>query len=223
MHKPRHFYHIKFSKTPKKLPEVLTKEETIQVLSSIKNPKHKLMIILMYSSGLRVSELVNLKLKDLQLEKNFGWVRGGKGNKDRLFIIAKKLKKELTDYIKENNINDWLFPGQKNYHISTQSIYLIVKHAAKKAKIQKRVHPHTMRHSFSTHLVENGYDVASIQYLLGHKSPETTMIYLHMASPKMINVESPYDDLHSEVNTKNPFTEHKNPTADKPKPKNLKT
>lgn len=197
LHRPKTFYHIKYSKTPKKLPQVLTKEEIIKMLKQIKNQKHKLMIKLMYSAGLRVSELVHLRLRDLEIDKNFGWVRKGKGNKDRLFIVARKINKELQEHIKENNLQleDWLFKGQKGDHYSTRSIQEIIKKAIIRSGITKRVSPHTLRHSFSTHLIENGYGVTSVQSLLGHKSPETTMIYIHLASPSMINVESPLDTL----------------------------
>ena len=197
LHKRRTFYNIRYSKTPKRLPEVLTQKEVSALLNSIKNNKHKLAIKLMYSAGLRVSELVHLKISDLELDKNIGWVRRGKGNKDRLFIVAKSINMEIKDYIKSNNLNDdfWLFNGYKGNHLSQKSVHMIVKRAAKKAGIKKKVHPHTLRHSFSTHLIENGYDVASVQSLLGHKNPETTMIYLHIASPKMINVKSPLDSL----------------------------
>jgi len=145
---------------------------------------------------LRVSELVNLKVRDLDLNLNHGWVRHGKGNKDRLFIIANSLKERLLSHIKEKNLdyNSWLF-NTYNGHISVRSIQEIVKKAAKKAKIYKKVHPHTLRHSYATHLIENGYDIASVQSLLGHNSAETTMVYVHLASPKLINVKSPLDDL----------------------------
>ena len=128
---------------------------------------------------------------------NYGWVRKGKCKKDRLFIIAEKLKKELIGYISKENIskNSWLFQGQKQHHISVMTVQKIIKKASKKAAINKNVHPHTLRHSFATHLIENGYDVASVQSLLGHNSSETTMVYLHMASPNMINVKSPFDSL----------------------------
>ncbi|MFH1592749.1 MAG: site-specific tyrosine recombinase/integron integrase [Candidatus Woesearchaeota archaeon] len=197
LHRPKTFYHIKYSKTPRKLPEVLTKEETRVLLRVIENKKHKLMIRLMYSAGLRVSELVGLRVRDFEFDNNYGWVRHGKGNKDRLFIIAKSIKNELLDYIAEVGVgyDSWVFMGIKEGHISTRTIYEIVKKAAKKAKIGKKIHPHTLRHSYSTHLIENGYDVATVQSLLGHSSAETTMLYLHMASPTMINVRSPLDSL----------------------------
>lgn len=207
LHKNKTFYHIKYSKIPRSLPEVLSKEETLNLFLKIENKKHNLMIRLMYSAGLRVSELVHLKIKDLEFNKNFGWVRHGKGNKDRLFIIANSIKDELIRYIKENNLNldSWLFNGYKDHHLSQKSVYMIVKRAAKKANIKKKVHPHTLRHSFSTHLIENGYDITSLQSLLGHNSPETTMIYIHLASPKMISVKSPLDSLNYNYNgdTKN--------------------
>jgi len=187
---------INYSKTPKSLPIFLTKEETIRLINSIKNNKHKLMIKLIYSAGLRVSELLNLRINDLDFDNNYGFVRKGKGNKERLFIISKNLKQELVDYIKENNLDRdlFLFPSY-NGHISVSSVQEIVKRAAKDANIKKRVSPHKLRHSFATHLIENGYDITSVQFLLGHNSPKSTAIYIHMASPKMINIESPFDSL----------------------------
>ncbi len=189
--------YIRYSKTPKTLPTVLTKEEVTKLISAIENPKHRLMAKLIYSAGLRVSELVHLKVKDLELDKNHGWVRKGKGNKDRLFIIARNLKNELAEHIYDNNLDQesWLFAGQKQGYITTMTVQKIIKKAAKKAAIKKNVHPHTLRHSFATHLVENGYDILSIQSLLGHANAETTMVYVHTASPKMIAVQSPLDIL----------------------------
>lgn len=188
---------IRYAKTPRTLPEVLTKEETEQLFSVISNKKHLLMITLLYSAGLRVNELVHLKVRDLQLDKNYGWVRNGKGGKDRLFIIAKKIKDDLEEWIGSNNLSadDWLFRGRGKRHITTRSIQAIVKSMKRKAKIGKNIHPHTLRHSFATHLIENNYAVTDIQPLLGHSSPETTMIYAHIASPRMIAVESPFDTL----------------------------
>ena len=189
--------YIKYSKTPKTLPAVLTKEEVTKLISAIENPKHSLMARLIYSAGLRVSELVHLKVKDLELGRNHGWVRGGKGNKDRLFIIARNLKNELMGHISSNNLDhgSWLFAGQKQGCITTMTVQKIIKKAARKAAIKKNVHPHTLRHSFATHLIENGYDVASVQSILGHNSSETTMVYIHAANPRMIAVQSPLDSL----------------------------
>ncbi|MBI2106147.1 tyrosine-type recombinase/integrase [Candidatus Woesearchaeota archaeon] len=191
----RLFYNIKYSKVPRRLPIVLTKEEIKKLINIIENKKHKLIVKLMYSSGLRVSELVNLRVEDFQFDKNYGFVRNGKGGKDRLFIIAQSLKDELKKFIIENNLKEFIFKGNKNCNLSVRTVQEIIKRNTKRAKIDKKVHPHTLRHSFATHLIENGYDVTSVQSLLGHNSAETTMRYLHTASPKMINVKSPLDSL----------------------------
>lgn len=193
---------ITYSKTPKHLPEFLTKEEVVRLFEVIKNQKHLLMIKLMYATGMRVSELASLKVKDFEFDQNYGWVRKGKGNKDRLFVIAAKLKEELLMWIKEGKLDfeDWLFSGQGRGHISAQTIYVIVKRATKDAGIKKKVHPHTLRHSFATHLIQNGYAVTEVQPLLGHSKMETTMIYLHMASPNLLNVKSPLDSLKETAN-----------------------
>ena len=187
---------IKYSKVPKKMPIVLTRNEVISLVNCIENENHRLMIKLMYGAGLRVSELVNLKLEDIEFENNYAWVRHGKGNKDRMFIIADCLKHELMDYIGKNKIGpkSWLFSGYKG-HLSTRTIQEVIRKAAKRARISKKVHPHALRHSYATHLIENGYDIMSVQYLLGHNNPQTTMVYLHIARMSMINVKSPLDSL----------------------------
>ncbi|MBS3108747.1 tyrosine-type recombinase/integrase [Candidatus Woesearchaeota archaeon] len=187
---------ICYSKTPKTLPVFLTKEEVIALFNAVNNEKHSLILEIIYAAGLRVSEITNLKVRDLEFDRCIGWVRRGKGDKDRPFIIAKILKPRLIDYIKNNNIDNgsYLFTG-RNGKISVRTIQEVLKHAAKKAGIKKNIHPHSLRHSFATHLIENGYDVAAIQPLLGHNSSETTLRYIHMADPKMISIVSPYDEL----------------------------
>jgi integrase/recombinase XerD len=190
---------IRYSKTPKKIPSVLSKEEVKQILDSIKNGKHKLMIALMYGSGLRVSELVNLKVKDLVLEKGYGYVRNGKGGKDRLIVIPKILVKKLETIIllQELKFEDYLFKSDRERKYSLRTIQVIAKRAARDAKLKnwRNIHPHTFRHSFATHSIENGYDVQNVQAMLGHKSPETTLIYTHIASPNLISVRSPLENL----------------------------
>ena len=187
---------IRYSKTPKALPIVLTKEEVAMLINSISNPKHKLMAKLMYSAGLRVSELVHLKLENLDIRNGYGWVRHGKGNKDRMFVIAESIKEELASYIAKECVSSdsYIFRGFSG-HITTATVRSVIKNAVKNAKLSKHAHPHTLRHSFSTHLIENGSSVAEVQSLLGHSSVETTMIYLHIASPKMIGAKSPIDSL----------------------------
>ncbi|MBU0894443.1 MAG: tyrosine-type recombinase/integrase [Nanoarchaeota archaeon] len=190
---------IKYSKVPEKLPCVLSKEEIKRLLNAITNWKHRLMIEFLYSSGLRVSELLNIKIKDLELDKNFGYVRNGKGGKDRLIILSKVVKEKIKNLIEMENLEkqDFLFQSNRNKKYSVRSIQKIIRKSSQKSKIEKwkEIHPHTLRHSFATQLIENGYDISQVQALLGHKSPETTMVYTHISSPKMINVKSPLDNL----------------------------
>ena len=188
---------IKYSKIPKKIPIVVSKEEIKDLFNAIKNPKHKLMIQIMYSAGLRVSELINLKINDLEINKGYGFVRKGKGSKDRMFIIANSLKEDIKKFIGSKKINefDYLFTGRKGRMYNASSPRQIIKNATKVARINKRISCHTLRHSFATHLIENGYSISEVQALLGHKSPETTFVYVHAASPNMIKVKSPLDEL----------------------------
>lgn len=188
---------INYSKVPEKLPVVLAKEEVKSLLEAVGNEKHRLMISLLYSAGLRASELLNIKVKDLDIDKNYGFVRHGKGSKDRLFVLSEKIKDGIKCIINNEHLSEesFLFTSnrQKKYH--ARSVQQIVMKAAQKAGIKKNVHPHTLRHSFATHLIENSYSVSEVQSLLGHKSPDTTMIHVHMASPTLIKIKSPLDSL----------------------------
>lgn len=188
---------IKFSKVPKTLPEFLTQEECIHFFSCIKNGKHKLMITLMYSAGLRISELLNLRVKDFQFEQNYGWVRQGKGKKDRIFIIAEQLADQLLMWITKRNLENenYLFTNSLGRKMGAQTMRKVIKYALKLSGIPKNVHPHTLRHSFATHLIENGYSVTDVQPLLGHARLETTLVYTHLAKPKLLNTKSPFDAL----------------------------
>ncbi len=188
---------IKYSKRPLKLPEVLTKEETVQVIEAIRNPKHKLMISLLYGAGLRVSELLDLKVKEINFENKYGFIRHGKGNKDRVFILPDSILLQLHELVRFENLSDedCLFLTNRREIYSPRSIAEIIKQSCKSVGIKRRIHPHTMRHSFATHLIQNGNSVNEVQSLLGHKSPETTMVYVHLASPKMLNIKSPLDSL----------------------------
>lgn len=188
---------IRYSKTPKTLPVCLTKEEVKKIIHSISNYRHRVLVSLMYGAGLRVSEVVKLKPTDIELSEGIGWVRKGKGNKDRPFIIPRCLEKDI-DSIIESNKNKrlyYLFPGRKGSHLSSRSVQMILKSTTRKAKINKNVHPHTLRHSFATHVLESGVDITTVQALLGHNEARTTMQYLHTIKPKLISVKSPLDDL----------------------------
>jgi len=187
---------ISLSKKPKRLPDYLTKKEVKQLFSVIKNKKHLLIVKLIYSAGLRVGEAVKLRIKDLDIENGIGKVVQGKGNKDRIFILAKSLRKELLYYIYSEKLDpeDFLFQGLKS-HLSVRSVQEVVKRAGRRSKITKNVHPHVLRHSFATHLIEDNCGLSTLQLLLGHKSPDTTMVYVHLAKPKAIDVTSPLDVL----------------------------
>jgi len=187
---------IKSPKIPKKVPVVLTKEEVKTLIANTTNKKHNLIIKLLYSSGLRLSECVNLKLEDLDLKEKVGWVRSGKGKKDRIFILSEILMKDLYAYIEENKIEKGnLFLGWKKKPISKRTIQKLVNTAALKAGIKKNVHVHTLRHSYATHLLESGTDIRYIQALLGHSSISTTEIYTHISQEKLKDIKSPLDSL----------------------------
>lgn len=181
---------IKFSKTPKRKPDFMTQDEIKRILDVIENSRHRLLVSLMYGSGLRVSEVVSLKKEDFDFENMIGWVRHGKGAKDRPFIIPLSLKKQIENQCTEF----YLFPGRRT-HLSVKTVQKIVEIAGKKAKLGRHVHPHMFRHSFTTHLLQANEDVATVQSLLGHVHPETTLGYSHVAKPKLIKTKSPLDSL----------------------------
>ncbi len=186
---------FRYSKAPKKLPVFLTKDETHRLIEAVGNPVHRLIVELLYSAGLRVSEVVNLRGRDLEFQRKVGWVRKGKGGKDRPFIIAEFLTERLKGQVEmvAESGGVFVFSGRKGRHLSVRSVQEIVRKGAKKAGIRKKVHPHSLRHSFATHLIENGNDIVTVQPLLGHNSAETTNTYVHMARPLLLKVRSPYD------------------------------
>ncbi len=185
---------IKYSKIPKRIQRYLTKQEIDMILAAIKNPKHKLMIVLLYSAGLRVSELLNLKIKDINLKDNYGFVRNGKGGKDRVFVIAKRIEILIFAICDARDPEEYVFVSNKNQRYNVATVRAILRKACILAKIEnfKEVHPHTLRHSFATHLVENNYSITDVQASLGHKSPETSMISTH-STGKLIGIKSPLD------------------------------
>ena len=189
-------------KVRKRLPEFLEQKEMNVFFNAVTNSKHKLLLLFTYGSGFRVSEVVKLKVKDINLLAGHGWIRDGKGGKDRMFLIPDCLKQEIMEWMKNNNLqeNDWLFPGYKHEHYSESSVRKIVEIARKKAGILKKISPHSLRHSFATHILENGYSLIEVKELLGHSRLETTMVYTHLAKPKLINVQSPLDGLMSHEN-----------------------
>ncbi|MBI2579359.1 MAG: tyrosine-type recombinase/integrase [Candidatus Aenigmarchaeota archaeon] len=179
-------------KEKKKIPEVLTKEEVKRLISAISNPKHRLMLEFLYGCGLRLSELVNLKPGDINTEERLLKVREGKGGKDRFVSVPETVIKHVTPFMEPEEL--YLFPGRKS-HIHWKSVQLIVESAARKAGIKKRVTPHTLRHSYATHLLESGTDIRLIQRLLGHSDIKTTQIYTHISKQSIRGVKSPLDNL----------------------------
>ena len=190
------FSEIKMPKKERSLPAVLTPDEVRALIGSADTEKSRLIISLLYSSGLRVSELVNLKVSDINSQDGTGWVRRGKGGKDRLIIISPKLVKGLYEYL-EGRSNQYIFSKEKP--LTTRNIQKIIKFTSKRAGIQKKVTPHTLRHSFATHLLENGTDIRIIQTMLGHSSLSTTQVYTHISSEQLKKVQNPLDMLQQQA------------------------
>ncbi len=191
---------IKRPKREKKIPTVLTKKEVLTLFESLNTKKSRLMISLMYAAGMRVSEVVSLKIDDLDFDDNIGHIRQAKGKKDRIFNIPKFLFLRLKKYSeKQKSLGEnYLFVGRNKKRMSSRNLQKIVKLAAKKAGIKKDVHCHTLRHSFATHLLEDGTDIRFIQQLLGHSSISTTELYTHVSSESLKKIKSPIDNLKNE-------------------------
>lgn len=187
-------YEIKRPHKDKKLPVVLSREEISRMLPSIANIKHKAILMLIYSAGLRVSEVVRLKLGDIDAHRKLIHVKGGKGRKDRYTILSDVAMETVRIYINAYNPEDWLFPGRENrWHITTRTVQRIFEDAIQKAGIGKDVGVHSLRHSFATHLLESGVDLRYIQELLGHKSSKTTEIYTFVSNKELCKIKSPLD------------------------------
>lgn len=183
-------------KTVKSLPIVLSEQDVNKILTSVVNQKHRTILYLVYSSGLRVSEVVNLKIADIDSNRMTVFVKDSKGNKDRYTILAQEALKELRRYFMLYHPKYWLFPGvDENYHLTVRSVQKIFKKACKKANINKNVGVHSLRHSFATHLLEYGTDIRYIQELLGHASTKTTQIYTHVTNKHMRKIISPLDRM----------------------------
>ncbi len=180
----------------KKLPSVLSKEEVNLVFNVIKNKKHKAMLILIYACGLRRGELLNLKPNDVDGKRNFLIIRQSKGNKDRYVPLSDKTLDILRSYYKEERPQNWLFEGYiRGKQYSATSLANVFKKALERSKIKRNATLHWLRHSYATHLLEQGTDLRLIQELLGHKSSRTTEIYTHVSKKSIQQVKSPFDDM----------------------------
>ena len=178
-----------------RLPEVLSKAEVGQLISVTTNVKHKALLSIIYSCGMRIGEVISLKINDLDKDRKLIKIVRGKGNKDRYVPYSERLKAILRIYYDQCKPRVYLFEGQYGGQYSERSAALVLQQAVRKCRIRKRVTLHTLRHSFATHLLESGTDIRYIQELLGHSSPNTTMIYTHVSSKKISEIKSPLDDL----------------------------
>lgn len=190
---PNRFYAIDRPRKEVKLPQVLSKEDVLLILENTNNLKHRCIVGLLYSAGLRRNELVNLKISDIDSKRMLIRVESGKGNKDRYTLLSKQILNDLRVYYKEYNPAKYIIEGQYGGQYSAQSIGMVVSNAAVKANIRIRVTPHILRHSFATHLLESGVDLRQIQVLLGHSSSKTTEIYTHVATSTFDSIKNPLD------------------------------
>jgi integrase/recombinase XerD len=180
-------------KAGKHVPLVLSREEVARILSAPANIKHRAILTLLYSSGLRLMECVNLKPAHIESDRMQVRVECGKGKRDRYTVLSSRALSLLREYVRAVRPTRWLFEGLGGTQYSSRSIGKVVEKAARKARIGKRVHPHTLRHCFATHLLEAGVALPVIQKLLGHSSIKTTMVYLHVSAVSLQQVQSPLD------------------------------
>jgi site-specific recombinase XerD len=180
-------------KNAKTLPTVLSKEEAFRLIDATTNLKHKTLLALIYSAGLRISEAINMKITDIDSQRMLIHVKNAKGKKDRYTLLSTKVLGLLKEYYTVYKPKTFLFEGQSGEQYSSRSAQAVLHQSAKKAGITKQISLHTLRHSFATHLLENGTDLRYIQDLLGHSSPKTTMIYTHVSSTSLKNIINPFD------------------------------
>ncbi len=189
-------YDIQRPRKHRRLPGILNRTEVKNILAAPENIKHRVMLLIVYSAGLRVSEVVSLKLSDIDRERKTIHLRGAKGKKDRFSLLSDRATEILEKYLDRYRPACWLFPGQDpEKHISIRTAEKIFRAAREKAGVKKDVSIHDLRHAFATHLLEAGTDLAHIQKLLGHSNIKTTMIYIHVRQDDLIRIRSPLDDL----------------------------
>jgi site-specific recombinase XerD len=193
--KPRSFYTFPRAKKVKAIPKFFQQSDIEKIFAGIENVKHKVILYTAYSGGLRVGEIVNLKVTDIYSGTNQLRIEQAKGKKDRYVMLSAKLLNLLREYYKKYHPAYWLFEGPHNEPYSTRSVQLIFKRAKQQAGIRREGSIHALRHSFATHLLESGIDVTLIKELLGHTSLRTTMGYTHITKPALKRVKSPLDNL----------------------------
>ncbi len=187
---------IKIPKKSKSLPKVLTKDEIRLLFQNTKHGRNRLMLQFMYGSGCRVSEVVKIKVEDLNMKERTATIRSGKGDKDRFIILSKEWVSDMKRYLDKKKIkSEFVFSKKNGKNLTTDTIQRIVRKAAKKAGITKHVTPHSLRHSYATHLLEAGTNIRYIQSLLGHSNLNTTQVYTNVANEQLKKVISPLDKL----------------------------
>lgn len=184
--RPHVIEHLPFAKRPRVMPEVLSRDEVAQLLAAALQGRDRLLLEIAYSCGLRLSELLGLKVADIDSPRMVLHVRHGKGKKDRLAPLSSRLLETLRVYWRQCQPRTWLFPGVKpDTALTDGTVQRICRHTALRAGLRKRVHPHTLRHSFATHLLEAGVDLLSVQAILGHSHFSTTAQYLHISQKRL--------------------------------------
>lgn len=190
-------FSIPSRKTPRRLPEIFSRSELLRLFANVNNQKHRILMMTAYAGGLRISEVIRLKVTDIDSARMMIRIEKGKGEKDRYTILSPRLLTELRSYWRAYRPTIWLFPRGKSTHLlSRETPHLIFRKTKEKAGITKKVTFHSLRHSFATHLLETGVDIRTIQILLGHSSIVTTARYLHVARKNLDSAQSPLDLLH---------------------------
>ncbi len=193
--KPKQWVEIPLAKRPKQLPNVLSEEEIVRLLNALKNIKHRLILLMIYSGGLRLSEVVNLKTRDINIDRKSIHIKNAKGQKDRIIVLGDNVIPFLNSYLEVYQPTEWLFGGQTGGQYSKKSVQSVFYKAMEKAKITSYATVHTLRHSFATHCIENGYSSSLVQEALGHRSIKTTEKYIHLSLAAKRKMRSPIDRL----------------------------
>ena len=199
LHRPYRQVDLVYPKQPERLPVILSEEEVARLIESASSSYHRVILMMLYGTGLRREELCRLKLTDIDSQRMVIHVRQGKGNRDREVTLSPRLLEVLREYWKWRKPKIFLFPSQQRKRgekpIDSKTVYYAVREAARRAGIKKKVAPHLLRHSWATHLLERGTDLKTIQVLLGHVDLESTTIYLHLSQRHLQAIHNPVDAL----------------------------
>jgi len=195
LNRPKEVYDLPRAKKPKQLPTVFSEREVIAIIKATENLKHKMVLCLAYAAGLRISEITNLKIRDIDSDRMIINIRQSKGKQDRIVMLSDRLLLMLRAYFIEYRPKYWLFEGQNREQYSTRSISKVMQQCKRRANVYKKGGIHAFRHSFATHLLESGTDIMFIKELLGHQSLQTTMTYIHVSKRNIMNIQSPFDKL----------------------------